>query len=752
MQTQSGKTSFTKTKRIFSSTRASPNRLKSFVHSCKVRRHGVRDGQHFPAAFIRTPAGARKMPDRTDQGFGFQSQIIVLFHDRCRRFFRNVTAPAICATAFGLGVFSTDVARAQETPPAKTDTPAAAESENQQHGEAKHAPNRLAGETSPYLLKHSRNPVQWQPWDEQALKQAVDENKAIFLSIGYSSCHWCHVMERETFMDEEIAKFMNEHFVCIKVDREERPDIDTIYMTSLNIYNQLTTGRAGGGWPLSMFLTPDGRPFFGGTYFPARDGDREGQAGFLTIATKVSEAWNGSRDRVNVDADKLTEFTRIELDGKRAGDGGEIKASWTASGLQELEDRFDSQYGGFGYSSQNPNTPKFPEPSNLFLLLDLCESDGGNESALNMLRTTLDKMHQGGIYDHLGGGFHRYSVDRFWRIPHFEKMLYDNGQLLTVYSRAWKLGERPGYREVVAETIEFIKREMTDETGGFYAALDAESEGVEGKYNRWEKTELESSLDKESFELFSKVYGVAGPPNFEGEYYVPQLNRPIADWAKQLNMTEEALSASLTNSRALLRTVRDKRIRPLTDLKVLTSWNGMMIRGLADAGRLFEEPEYTEMAIRAADFVWNNLRVDGRLQRTSTGGQVSLNGYLDDYSCFIDGLIAVHEATGESRWLEQADTLQQMQDKLFWDEEHASYFFTSSDHESLLARACDATDGAVPAGSSVSAQNLLYLADKLEKPELRDRAAALIRGHSGLIESFSIAAPRLLISARKLVE
>lgn len=594
--------------------------------------------------------------------------------------------------------------------------------------------------------------MQWQPWDEQALKQAVDENKVIFLSIGYSSCHWCHVMERETFMDEEIAKYMNENFVCIKVDREERPDIDTIYMTSLNIYNQLTTGRAGGGWPLSMFLTPDGRPFFGGTYFPARDADRAGQVGFMTIATKVSDAWKGSRDRVQVDADRLTEFTRKELDGNRAGDGGEIKATWTASGLQELEERFDPQYGGFGFSGKNPMLPKFPEPSNLFFLLDVCETDPDHESALKMLRTTLDKMHQGGVYDHVGGGFHRYSVDRYWRIPHFEKMLYDNAQLLSVYSRTWKLGDRPAYRDVVAETVEFIKREMTDDSGGFYAALDAESEGVEGKFNRWEKAELESSLDKESFELYSKVYGIAGPPNFEEEFYVPQLNRPITDWSKQLNLTGEALKKSLANSRASLLAVREKRTRPLTDPKIITSWNGLMIRGLADAGRIFEEPEYTEMAVRAADFVLNNLLVDGRLQRTSTSGQVRLNGYLEDYSFFIDGLVALHEATGDSRWLEQAGSLQQMQDGLFWDEANASYFFTSSDHESLLARACDATDGAVPAGSSVSAQNLLYLADKLDKPELRDRAAALIRGHAGLIESFSIAAPRLLISARKLTE
>jgi uncharacterized protein YyaL (SSP411 family) len=615
-----------------------------------------------------------------------------------------------------------------------------------------HPANRLAGETSPYLLKHAHNPVHWQPWDEAALKQAVDENKVIFLSIGYSSCHWCHVMERETFMDEEIAKFLNENFVCIKVDREERPDIDTIYMTSLNIFNQLTTGRASGGWPLSMFLTPDGRPFFGGTYFPARDGDRAGQPGFLTIATRVSQAWNGSRDRISADADRLTEFTRTELDGKRDGDGGAIKATWTASCLADLQDRFDPQYGGFGFSSQNPNMPKFPEPSNLLFLLNLCELDPDQAEARKMLFLTLDKMYQGGIYDHIGGGFHRYSVDRYWRIPHFEKMLYDNAQLLSVYSRAWQLEKRDAYQAVVRGTIEFLRREMLDSDGGFYAALDAESEGVEGKFYRWDKAAIEASLDPPAFETFAKIYGISGPPNFEGEFYVPQLNRPLDEWVRQLAMSDSDLETSLASSRNALLAVRQQRPRPLTDPKILAGWNGLMIRGLADAGRAFEEPEYTDLAVRAAEFVWDKLQVDGRLQRTSTGGQVRLNAYLDDYACYIDGLIALYQSTGNRNWLERADSLQQVQDRLFWDEENKSYFFTASDHESLLARACDATDGAVPAGSSVAAENLLFLAKALDKPELRERAKALISGHSGLIESFSSAAPRLLISARALAE
>ncbi len=615
----------------------------------------------------------------------------------------------------------------------------------------KHPPNRLVNETSPYLLKHAWNPVRWQPWDEAALKQAADENKVIFLSIGYSSCHWCHVMERESFMDEEIAAFLNENFVCIKVDREERPDIDTIYMTSLNIYNQLTTGRAGGGWPLSMFLTPDGRPFFGGTYFPARDDDRPGQPGFLTVARKVAEAWNGSRDRVNVDADRLTEYTRAELDGQREGDGGAILAAWTDNCLQNLEERFDPQYGGFGFNARNPELPKFPEASNLLFLLDVCQSAADPTRAREMLLLTLDKMHQGGIYDHVGGGFHRYSVDRYWRIPHFEKMLYDNAQLLSVYSRAWELTGDDQYRDVATRIIDFVAREMTDAAGGFYAALDAESEGEEGRFYRWPKSEIDQ-LQGPDEERFGKIYGFDGPPNFEQQYYLPQLNRSLADWARQLETTPAELRTQLAPVRESLLQVRDQRPRPLTDSKILTSWNGLMIRGLADAGRIFDQPQYVEMAARAADFVWDHLQIDGRLRRTSTGGQVRLAGYLDDYAFYIDGLIALHEAGGEPRWLERAARLQTVQDELFWDESNSDYFFTAADHESLLARASDPTDGAVPAGSSVVAQNLLYLADALEKPELRERARQVVSGSSGLIRDFPASAPRLLISARKLVD
>ncbi len=658
--------------------------------------------------------------------------------------------PAFLLPDLFLPTFLRTVCSAQQTKES-----AAAGGQDERHsGEHQYPPNRLAEQSSPYLLKHAHNPVSWQPWDETALKQAADENKMIFLSIGYSSCHWCHVMERESFLDEEIAKILNENFVCIKVDREERPDVDTIYMTSLNIYSQLTTGRAGGGWPLSMFLTPDGRPFFGGTYFPARDGDRPGAPGFLTVLNRVTTAWKNSRDRLDHDANQLTEYTRAELDGHREGDGGSIKAAWSKRCLEVLGERFDKEFGGFGYSETNADLPKFPESPKLFFLLDLCESSPESDATLarTILTTTLDHMARGGIYDAIGGGFHRYSVDRYWHIPHFEKMLYDNGQLLSVYSRAWKLSGNEEYRHIAEGIVRFVERELRDADGGFYAALDAESEGVEGKYYRWERAEVEQALEPDVWQIFSKVYSVDGDPNFEEEFYVPMLAKSIGETAVESGMEPKELESQLAASRDVLLKIRQQRVRPNTDTKILTSWNGLMIRGLADAGRIFDRPEWHDMAARAADFVWTNLYIEGRLHRTSTDGDVRLNAYLDDYAFYINGLIALHGADGDARWLERAAELQVVQDELFWAEDHARYYDTSSDHESLLVRTSDSTDGEIPSGSSVSAENLLYLAEALERPELRERARRVVSGSSGLIDDFPAAAPRLIISARELVE
>ncbi len=610
--------------------------------------------------------------------------------------------------------------------------------------------NALARETSPYLLMHAHNPVNWYGWGEEALNLAKENDKPIFLSIGYSSCHWCHVMERESFLDEEIAKFLNEHFVCIKVDREERPDVDEIYMEALRVVNRGT----GGGWPLSMFLTPDAKPFFGGTYFPARDGDRGAKLGFLSIVKRVHEAWKEKKEKINEDANFVTEQVRKSLAGEAVPENATLDAAWIDDCLAGLIKSFDSEFGGFSYAPHDPSIPKFPEPSNLLFLADCARQENqANSKARNMYISTCERMAMGGILDHLGGGFHRYSVDRFWRIPHFEKMLYDNGQLASVYSEAYELSGRQDFRLAVEELLEFVLLELRDEEGAFFASLDAESEGVEGKFNRWTQAEIESELSEEEFTLFAKIYGIDKAANFERQFYVPQLSRTLSENAKSLGLDEAELIDMLTPIRQKLFEARAKRIRPLTDAKILTSWNGMMIRGFADSGRILKNDRYIEAAAAAADFMLEKM-VDpnGRLVRTYTSGQAKLNAYLTDYACFIDGLLALHRATNEQKWLDAAVKLQATQDKLFWDESQGGYFDTSHDHESLLARAKQVNDGAIPAGNSVAAGNLVYLANELKLAPYWEKARRTALAASPLLKQYPIAAPRLLIAIRKILE
>lgn len=611
--------------------------------------------------------------------------------------------------------------------------------------------NRLAKETSPYLLLHAHNPVDWYPWGEEALAKAKKENKLIFLSVGYSSCHWCHVMERESFLDEEIAALLNKHYVCIKVDREERPDVDTIYMTAV----QLLTRR--GGWPMSVFLTPDAQPFFGGTYFPARDGDRGASIGFFTLLQRVEEIWEKEPQKVQDDAKTLTAAVKSELDGRRPAAIAPLSAKLLPGVQAALDAEYDAKYGGFGFSPTNPLRPKFPEPSNLVFLLDQIENKRGTpeeiERARELVSGTLTRMEMGGIRDHLGGGFHRYSVDRFWRIPHFEKMLYDNGQLASVYAEAYAITGREDFRRVVEELVEFVLREMTDDGGAFVAALDAESEGEEGKFYRWEKDAAQSALSQVEWTLFSSVYGLDGEPNFDDLYYAPQLSKPLAEIAASQKTTEGKLEAQLAPIRAKLLAERNKRPRPLTDTKILTSCNGLMIRGLADAGRVLKNERYVKVAGKAADFVLAKLRTpDGRLLRTYGQGQARLNAYLPDYAFLVDGLLALHKASGEKKWLTAADELTSVQVKLFWDETHGGFFFTSGDHESLLARGKDPVDGAQPSGNSVSADNLVRLAVLLDKPEYLDKARRTIQSVSGLLETSPTAAPRMAVALGALLE
>jgi len=597
--------------------------------------------------------------------------------------------------------------------------------------------NRLADESSLYLLLHAHNPVDWYPWGEEALVRAKRENKLIFLSIGYSSCYWCHVMERESFMDQEVARKLNEHFVCIKVDREERPDIDEIYMTALQIYFRLIGSGQNGGWPLTMFLTPEGKPVAGGTYFPPRD--RGGFRGLLTVLGAVQKAWEEQPDGVRENADAIANLVRRQLEEQAQGTVP-LGPGLVAGVLRELAEQFDPEYGGFGYSAVNPQMPKFPTPSNLLFLLDRArraedDADGENAGgdgagaagrARAMLVTTLERMAAGGIRDHLGGGFHRYSTDRFWAVPHFEKMLYDNGQLASVYAEAYRLTGREDFRRVVEELAEFVLREMTGPQGQFYSAIDAETDGEEGAFYVWQHGELARLLDARELELLAGVYAVSEGGNFEGNNVI-LLRRPLAETAERRGLSEQQLVEQLAPVRRKLVEARNRRRRPTTDTKVLTSWSGLMIRGLADAGRILDKQEYVGAAERSARFVLENLRrEDGRLLRTFGRGRAQLNAYLDDYAFLADGLCALHRATGNRRWLDEAGRLTATQIELFWDEEQGGFYFTSDDHETLLARSKSPTDSALPSGQAVSAANLIHLARELDHPEFLDRAERTI--------------------------
>ena len=611
--------------------------------------------------------------------------------------------------------------------------------------------NRLAKETSPYLLQHAHNPVDWHPWGEAALAKAKQEGKLIFLSVGYSSCHWCHVMERESFHDEEIAAFLNKHFVCIKVDREERPDIDSIYMTALSVYHQLAGEARGGGWPLSMFLTPEADPFVGGTYFPARDGDRPGSPGFLTIVTKVQEIWAKSPDKIREDAKTVARFTKAEMEGRKSPALVALDESLVAPVLDALEEQYDPKYGGFGYGP-NPRQPKFPEPSNLVFLLDRVQRER-SEKAREMLLGTLTWMSLGGIRDHLGGGFHRYSVDRYWQIPHFEKMLYDNAQLAGVYAEAHVISGREDLARISREICDFLLREMADPAGGFVTAFDADSEGEEGKYYRWDKSEVQKLLSAEEFALFASVYGLDGDPNFEEKFYVPQLVKPLAEIAAEKKLTEAELEKQLVPIRQKLLAVRAKRVPPLVDTKLLAADNGLVIGGLADAGRILKEPRYIAAAEKAARFVLAKLRdSSGRLKRTFSGGEARLNGYVSDYAFVADGLIRLHAATGDKKWLTAADELTAKQIELFADKEGGGFFFTSTDHEALLARGKELVDTAVPSSNSVSADNLIRLAVLQNKTDYLPRAAKTILAAAARMQSSPSSCPRMAAAVPALLE
>ncbi len=583
--------------------------------------------------------------------------------------------------------------------------------------------NRLARETSPYLLLHAHNPVDWYPWGPEAFEKARREGKPIFLSIGYSSCYWCHVMARLVFENEEIARYMNEHFVNIKVDREERPDVDDIYMTALQVYFQMIGSPQGGGWPLSMFLTPGGKPFAGGTYFPPKDD--HGRPGFATVTKNVSRSWKERQKDIEEFADALTKHLRGAMQPKPVATPVKIDRALVALATTALKESHDPQYGGIDFNPGNPNSPKFPVPAKLALLqYEIRRHD--DRQAAEVLYHTLDHLAAGGIYDHVGDGFHRYSTDRYWHVPHFEKMLYDQAQLADVYVEAFRRTGKPLYRDVVEGIFTFVLREMTDPRGGFYSALDAETDGVEGEYYVWSKQQIDELLDAEDAKLFKKVYGMEEPQVFE-HGYVLHLPKPLDLVAEEMKVSPAELKGRLDGLRKKILDARSKRQPLLRDDKILTSWNGLMIRAFANAGAVLSRDDYVQTAEKAARFILEEMRDDeGRLHRTYRAKQAKLNAYLDDYAFLIEGLLSVHQATQDDYWLDTARQLTDEEIRLFWDKKGKAFFFTSHHHEELIARTKNAYDAVLPAGNSVSVRNLIRLASLAGEEKYRRYAREIL--------------------------
>jgi hypothetical protein len=574
--------------------------------------------------------------------------------------------------------------------------------------EHKHT-NRLAQETSPYLLQHAHNPVDWYAWGEEAMARARAENKPILLSIGYSACHWCHVMEHESFENEEIARLMNDNFVNIKVDREERPDLDQIYMNAV----QMMTGH--GGWPMTVFLTPEGVPFYGGTYFPPED--RYNMPGFPRVLIGVAEAYRAKPDEVTRTAvQMLGELQRM---GVVRPSSGELSFELFDGAYQTVARSYDPKHGGFG------RAPKFPPAMTLEFLLRT-HARTGSPQALEMVRHTCRKMAEGGMYDQLGGGFHRYSTDERWLVPHFEKMLYDNALLSRQYLHLYQQTGEDFYRRIVIETLDYVVREMTDANGGFYSTQDADSEGHEGKFFVWTVEEIREVLGEEDAALFCAYYDVTPQGNFEGQNIL-NVRRSLEDVAKSAGVSPERLAQALELGKRELFSVRERRIKPARDEKILTAWNGLMLASFAEAAAILERADYLSVARRNAQFVLDNLRRDDLLLRTYKDGQAKLNGYLEDYSFYADGLVALYQSTGELKWLEEARSLTERMVDEFWDDSEGGFFYTGKSHEELIVRSKDYFDNATPSGNSVAAEVLLHLGVLTGNEDYGRKAVTLFR-------------------------
>ncbi len=588
--------------------------------------------------------------------------------------------------------------------------------------------NRLKNETSPYLLQHADNPVHWYPWGEEALTAAREQDKPILLSVGYSSCHWCHVMAHESFEDPDLAAIMNEHFINIKVDREERPDLDALYMAAV----QMLSGQ--GGWPMTVFLTPDMKPFYAGTYFPPVD--RPPLPGLGRILHLVADAYHERREDITETADQISDELNHHF--QAAIESMAIAPSILDDGARALALQFDQSNGGFG------NEPKFPPSMTLEFLLRTYVRTGSNR-ALEMVRFTLDRMARGGIYDQIGGGFHRYSVDAIWLVPHFEKMLYDNALLSRIYTVAYQATGQELYRRIAEQTFGYVLREMTSPEGGFYSAQDADSEGQEGKFYVWTPQEFEDVLGHQETSIAKRYFGIMPGGNFEGKNILTSPGEP-GRIAEQFGMSLEELDSTIAGIRDKLYQARSTRVWPGRDDKVLTAWNAMMLRAIAEGATVFGRADLLEAAVRNAQFIRDNLYRDGRLLRTYTAGQAKLNAYLEDYANLIDALLSLYEATFDATWVAWAQELADTMVKEFWDPEHGGFFSTGTSHEELVARPKELFDSATPSGNSVAADVLLRLSLLLGRNDYRDRGMAVLEKHGMLAKEYPHGAARLLLA------
>ncbi len=566
--------------------------------------------------------------------------------------------------------------------------------------------NRLIKASSPYLLQHAHNPVDWFPWGEEALNKAKEENKPIIVSIGYSACHWCHVMERESFEDSDIAQIMNTHFVCIKVDREERPDVDQVYMDAVHAMGLQ------GGWPLNVFLLPDQRPFYGGTYFP--------QKGWAQLCNQIGRVFKEQRHQLEKSAEGFMQSlgkSEVEKYGLISTNNTFTKEALHEMAIK-LAENFDLKKGG------NNRAPKFPMPVTYqFLLRE--GTINNNQEALDHVERTLSHMAWGGLYDQVGGGFTRYSTDMDWFVPHFEKMLYDNGQLVSLYSEAYQATKNPLYKQVVFQTIDWLEREMTSPENGFYSALDADSEGEEGKFYLWKTQEFESILGPDA-ELLIDYYNITSG-NWEPEKNIPFRNERNEDFARKHNLDFEELEDVITSANYALLQERAKRVRPGLDDKILSGWNGLMLKGLCDAYAVFGEKQFLNMAIKNANFLLNSMLSKGRLKRTYKDGEASIDAYLEDYAALIQGLIALYQVTFNEEWLSQATALTETTIEAFFDPDEELFFFTSNTSEQLIARKKEIFDNVIPSSNAMMGHNLYLLGLLTDTQSYIDKSLSMIR-------------------------